>query len=350
MIYTIRLQKYRSFTDSSFEFDPGVNIIVGPNASGKTNLLEALIVACCGKSFRARDAELLAHQQPWARLDVALEGHERTVKLEQPEQQITKKFVVDGQELHRLLPGKHLPYVLFEPNDLRLLHGGPEARREYIDSVIERLEPTYAKLRRDYRRTLAQRNALLKQNAGSDSIFVWDVRLSELGGHIAQQRNKTIGTINQQLATVYSDIAGQAVPVEMSYESSCALDNYSSSMLKRLKQNLERDKERGFSGAGPHRDEILFSLNQHPAKEVASRGETRTILLALKTIEAQLLSEQHNQKPILLLDDVFSELDGARRRHLTDFLSNYQAFITTTDADIVVQHFMNRCHIIPIEK
>lgn len=134
----------------------------------------------------------------------------------------------------------------------------------------------------------------------------------------------------------------------MNYDSDFPADSYQDAMLKRLRAGLQRDIELGFTTTGPHRDDIGLAFDNVPAKQVASRGETRTVVLALKIIEMQMLDEAQDKTPVLLLDDVFSELDGARRKHLTEHLRRYQTFITTTDADIVVQHFMKKCHIIPL--
>ncbi len=351
MIQSIRLQNYRSYKDDSFELDGAVNIIVGPNASGKTNLLEALIVGCLGKSYKASDRELINHDEQWARIDVNTSEHTRVIKLQDGEPRALKSFEIDGAKLSRLSTQKQLPFVLFEPNDLLLLHGGPERRRDYIDDLLERLIVPFGKLRRDYRRALYQRNTQLKSaQAHREDLFVWDVRLSEIGGKIAQYRYELLDEITPKLQEVYKTIAGANTKIQTNYKTKGNRDNYGSNMLKALKANISQDIERGFTGFGPHRDDVVVSLDGHEAKEVASRGETRTAVLALKIIELQLFAERTDKQPILLLDDVFSELDGARRKHLTDYLKNHQVFITTTDADIVVQHFMKKCHIIPLNQ
>jgi DNA replication and repair protein RecF len=142
MISTLRLQNFRSYADASFEFDPGVNIVVGPNASGKTNLLEAVLVLARGSSYRARDAELIKFDKPWARLDGFFEKHTRTVKLEPP----SKTYIIDDKPYKRLSLDKTLPTVYFEPNHLQLMVRGPEQRREYFDDLLERSQPAYRTL------------------------------------------------------------------------------------------------------------------------------------------------------------------------------------------------------------
>ena len=351
MIHSIRLQNYRSYADASFEFEGGVNIIVGPNASGKTNLIEAIGVALRGKSFRGVDAELMMHGLEWSRLDAHVSEQQRTIKLQKHSEKYDKTIVIDKHDYRRLSIQKRYPFVLFEPNDLRLLHGAPERRREFMDDIIENLIATYGATRREYRRTLAQRNAYLKQyykRSNHDDLFVWDIRLSELGSKIAKQRYDLIAKLAPKLQSTYQEIASSDKKIELIYDSMFSVDSYHDSMLRRLRSSLERDIERGFTATGPHRDDMAVLFDGVPAKQVASRGETRTVVLALKIIEMQLLDEALQKKPLLLLDDVFSELDGARRKHLTEYLKDYQTFITTTDADIVVQHFMKKCHIIPL--
>lgn len=353
MVFTdIRLQQFRSYADESLELAPGVNIIVGPNASGKTNLLEAILMLSRGGSYRARDAELVRFEKQWARLDAHDDtGKERTVKIECDEYGVCKKsFVIDSQVVLRLTQPKTLPVVVFEPNHLLLLSGSPELRRGFMDDLIEQTVPSFGAVRRHYKRVLAQRNALLKRGShvAGPQIFVWNLRLSELAGRVVQERMALLERINTLAGGMYSQLARHDSAVDVEYKTALPTDNYESAMLRKLEQSLERDCILGYTTAGPHREDIEVLLNGHVLQETASRGETRTIILALKIIELQLLEQARGSAPLLLLDDVFSELDGARRQALTDFLKNYQTFITTTDADVVVQHFMDACTIIPM--
>lgn len=352
MIADIRLQNFRSYKDESFEFDKGVNIVVGPNASGKTNLLEALLVACVGGSYRVRDTDLVRYDTPWARLDVHAEQGPRIVKLETPAgaTQVKKTITVDGKSFVRLPLHKTLPVVLFEPNHLQLLHGSPEGRRDFMDTLLEHTSAGFGVLRRQYKRALTQRNALLKQepHVAKQQLFAWNIRCSELGGQIAEKRLSLLEAINHRLEKLYGQLSKSKLSVEAHYVTSCGGNHYGSTMLHKLDHGSGLDFQRGFTAYGPHRDDFQLLLGGHPAVTAASRGEIRTLLLGLKIIELQLLEDAHGQRPLLLLDDVFSELDGKRRKALTDFLSGYQTFITTTDADVVVQHFMNDCHIIAL--
>lgn len=350
MISNIRLQNYRSYKDASFEFEPGVNVIVGPNASGKTNLLEAILVVAQGKSYRAKDAELIRHKQPWARLDTDIESSHRVVKIEHAEPAAKKSFEIDGKSYSRLSAQKALPAVLFEPNHLLMLGGSPELRRNFIDALIAQAVLGYDSVLRNYRRVLSQRNRLLKHGpATADSqLFAWDIRLSELGSQIAAARQDMIKRVNKTAHQTYSELAKTPSKLALEYSNTAAREQYASQLLKRLAKDRDLDMLRGFTGAGPHREDIHIYLNKQPLSSTASRGETRTTLLTLKIIEVRLVEAARQQKPILLLDDVFSELDGGRRKALTEFMRDYQTFITTTDADIIQHEFAQKAKVITL--
>lgn len=351
-IQTLRVQHFRSYKDASFEFDTGVNIIVGPNGSGKTNLLEALLVLAQGSSYRGGDSDLIAFKQPWARLDGYDDKGQRIVKIVREADSTKKTFEIHDKPLKRLSYQQRLPITLFEPNHLRLLTGSPELRRELLDGLLEQTISGYGQLRRRYARTLAQRNAVLKSHHQSDyasQLFMWNIRLSELGGQLVEARLQLIQDINQQATKIYRQLAhNPKSTLKLFYSSSIQTTQYASAFLHSLERQQELDLQRGFTGSGPHRDDISIELNKQPAQATASRGETRSIALTLKIIELLLIEKVHGHKPILLLDDVFSELDGGRRKALTAAIAGYQTFITTTDADIVVQHFMDDCTIIPL--
>jgi len=350
MISDIRLQQFRSYTDASFEFGQGVNIIVGPNGSGKTNLLEAILVLARGSSYRVADADLLQFDADWMRLDARLEPSDETrvVKLTAIPRQ-TKTYELNEKTYQRLTLQHELPVVLFEPNHLQLLHGSPDTRRSYLDDILEQTSPGFAGFRRNYRRVLAQRNALLKRPKlpVAQELFPWDLRLSELGAAIARARAELCESFAAELGTVYAAISQVDTAVTIAYQPKFGLDNYETNLLTKLESHRNEDHARGFTTYGPHREDFIVTFNNKPADEYASRGETRTALLALKIIELRLLEAVRGQTPLLLLDDVFSELDGKRRRALTGFLQRYQTFLTTTDADVVVKHFTDST-IIPL--
>lgn len=348
MISSIRLQNFRSYSDESFEFEEGVNIIVGPNGSGKTNLLEAILVISSGGSYRARDFELIQFdkalptgRQGWARLDGTFGKYTRILKLVLQGGTLQKSYELDGKIYKRLSLERTVPAVLFEPNHLQLVACGPSQRRDYFDDILERTQPSFKNLSARYRRTLAQRNSLLKQNRARaiEQLFAWDVRLSQLGAQIVEARLQLLEDINRSISKVYSAIANQKSKVELVYQTPINISNYSSQLLSKLEASAEVDFARGFTAYGPHREDVSIELNGQPANVTASRGEMRSLLLALKIFELRTLENVRSQKPIFLLDDVFSELDGARRKHLVEHLKGYQTIITTTDAEAVMEYF-----------
>ena len=352
MITTIRLQHFRSYSDASFELSPGVNIIVGPNASGKTNLLEAILLVLRGNSYRTRDSNLVRFQADWSRLDVNLPDQKRVVKLtgSMPDS-VEKIFEIDDQRLSRLHTSRMLPVVLFEPDHLLLLGGSPDGRRVFLDDLIEQISPQFGAVRRQYRRVLAHRNALLKRNPHDlvPQLFVWNLRLSELAGQIVRERVKLIDIFSDYAQDLYTSLSGDAKKLTFSYICRFPLENYETTLLKKLEQSVPAEVARGFTAYGPHRDDLGVFVDDRLISEVASRGEARTIILVLKILELHILQEKTGQKPVLLLDDVFSELDTSRRQALTRHVAGYQTFITTTDADVVIHHFTD-CNIIPLTK
>lgn len=340
MIASLRLQNFRSFHEASFEFEPGVNIIIGPNASGKTNLLESILVAAQGSTYRGKDVDLVSKGSSWARIDVVTNTnteHSVVIKLEGD---IAKKnFTIESTEYRRLQAHHRIPVVIFEPNQLLYIATSPELRRSLIDNLNEQLNPAFSTTKRAYLRTLAQRNALLKTPNAQPKLFAWDVRLSELAGEIVKARQELIAKLNESLPSTYSDLASKKHEVFVEYISKMPVDNYVATMLKQLEATVSKDLERGFTGTGPHRDDVDIQIDDSSIQSFASRGEIRTVLLAIKIQEALLLEEKYNQKALMLLDDVFGELDGRRRKALTTFLQTHQAFITTTDADVVGKSF-----------
>lgn len=353
MITSARLQSVRSYDDTSFEFGEHVNIVLGPNASGKTSLLESLIVGLDGKSYKARDYDLVRTGDPWGRIDIMTDQQTRVCKLimEPGGDSVRKEFELDGVLYKRLPQSRRLPVVLFEPNHLSLFHGSPEGRRAYLDDVLARISPTYGTYLRHYKRILAQRNSLLKQSQRPlrEQLFVWNIRLSELGGRIASERMELIAQYNTRIGVLYSDIASNETTIELSYTAPVAArERYESHMLAMLEQTLGRDQERGFTGYGPHREDLLAKIQGSDAGATASRGEIRTLVLALKMLEAEVVERAAGAAPLLLLDDVFSELDGSRRQALVAFLAPYQSCITTTDADVVVDHFTDKATVIAL--
>ena len=340
----LKLQNFRSYDVHAVPLSPGVNIVVGPNGSGKTNLLEALYVISTGSSFRATDRDLVRQGSAWLRIEAIYDDDSRILTYSLEDTQSPKHFSLDGVKRVRLGYQQKVPVVLFEPDHLRLLNGPPSARRDYLDGVLARLQPDFARARSQFERALLQRNNILKRAetrspALEDQLFVWNIKLAELSENIAERRLGLVAFINEHIDDLYSHIADRQSEVHVEYESNVDVAHYKQAMLHRLESELGKDITRGFTGTGPHRDDFALHLNGARSDVTASRGEIRSLLLTLKMIELDLSSQQHSHPPLLLLDDVFSELDAVRRRTLATLAQAYQTIITTTDADVVKNHF-----------
>jgi DNA replication and repair protein RecF len=336
-ISSVSLKNFRNYVDSEFSFSPTVTIITGPNGSGKTNILEAVYVLARGSSFRGSYDDMLQFDAPWWRLDAYFGDTKRSITYD-PKSITKKQIIINDVKKQRMPINQKLPVVLFEPDDLRLLSGSPMRRRSYIDAYVAQFEPSYVSVVNRYERALKQRNNILKQTHTSDELFVWDMTLSELGATILSKRHEYTEFINRDISGVYSSISNQDDVVELRCQtpgSSQHTGRFQQWLLAQLDASHERDRHLGFTGVGPHRDDVQFLLNSHDAATSASRGETRSIVLALKLLEVQQLHKRSDTPPLFLLDDVFSELDQKRRAKLAEVSGNLaQTVITTTNADI----------------
>ena len=339
IIRELRVNNVRPYGLYSAQLNPGVTLILGPNGTGKTTLLESLHYLLQGTSFKGRDRDMIAHGHAKSHmLLVDDSGLERRAQLEVLfDDKLKKVFNIEQKNTARL-PAKHrAPVVLFEPDELRLLSSSPQRRRQFFDGILSRLQPQYATALSRYQRVVLQRNELLKHQADTSAanwdshLFTWDIKFTELADVIISYRQAFIALANEHLSGIYSAMAGSKNEVTLSYSSNLPKNNYAQNLLKQLEHRRHADAMRGFTSLGPHRDDFLVSLNGHPASETASRGEMRTIMLACKLLEVQLQEEAYASKPLILMDDVFSELDSNREQQLMNALQDYQTIITATD-------------------
>lgn len=330
-VASLRIQNVRSHDDYAVTFDKDVTVITGPNGSGKTTILEALYIALQGTSFRGADGDILRTDSPWWRIDIEDEnGMQRSITFDPERITRRKQFTIDQVTSARLAPKHKHPIILFEPEDLRLLNGSPARRRQFIDRFISQLNPLYASALRKYERALRQRNTLLKRHVFSrDELFAWDVALAEHGAYIIEQRIAFIEQLNSGLTDAYNEIAHTHDDATMHY-SHTFVGDVKQKIINELHAHLERDRVIGATSVGPHRHDVIFLLNQKPALSVASRGETRTVILALKFLEVSIVEQLSGVRPVILLDDVFSELDEARQKALSERTRGYQIIMTST--------------------
>lgn len=325
----LAVQNIRAHEHFILDVSPNVTVITGQNGSGKTSLLEAIYTAFRGSSFKGTDKEMLRQGGDWSRIDVGFsDGSKRSVKFDPARASGKKQFIVNDKTSYRLAEKDKLPVVLFEPDDLRLLHGSPARRRLFIDRFISQIDPQYAVSIRRYERALRQRNALLKSGGSPDDLFAWNVSLSDYGAYVIESRVQFIEQINKHLNDEYQVIARNDDTVSVHY-SHTIVGDVKARLLGELEAGLARDQLLGYTSVGPHRHDLSFVFNGSPALSVASRGEARTIILALKLIEVETIAKLSGVRPLVLLDDVYGELDDSRQKNLSSIL-NSQIIITGT--------------------
>lgn len=343
VISSIRLQNFRSYTDYKVDFDDHITLITGKNGTGKTNLLEAIYVLLQGGSFRASDKDLVQYSKNWWRIDGLIEDHPRQVRFETSKK--PAKQIVMNEVTKRFTYAHKLPVVLFEPNDMLFISGSPSRRRDTIDSMISALSHEYKTALTRYSRVLLQRNNALKQNRNEqqlrDMLFVWDVSLANYAEIVNHERDRFTKQLNERLPYYYSQISGSLQDVMVCYDYSLPSEANNSSLMDILNKNIQNDIERRTSTKGPHRDDFIFILNNNEAKTSASRGETRSLLLSLKLAYRDMLAERFETQPLLLLDDVFSELDETRRKNLLVNAEKNQIIITDTTSHITNVRMIN---------
>ncbi len=342
MLSSLTVHNFRSHELRQIPLHPETTLLLGANGTGKTSLLEGIYLALRGTSFRGRDRDVIAHNTERSEVKLELDSQEqRRVSLHiTPDAKLMKEFNISDKKSARLSPAQRLPVVLFDPEELRSLSSSPQRRRDFFDGIISRLSPTYSTVLNRYQRTLLQRNELLKQyehlqhDIWESHLFAWDVKLAELGATIMRTRVNFLAQSNQHLSRLYSILADSEHIVEASYISPfTALDTelFQQRLLSKLETDRQSDALRGYTSSGPHRDDITLTLDGHIANEIASRGEMRTLMLAFKLLEIELQEHHSGQKPVILLDDVFSELDPYRESKLVGALKGYQTIITATD-------------------
>jgi DNA replication and repair protein RecF len=335
LITNLNLTNYRSYSTLDLSLNEGISIFVGKNGEGKTNIAESILYLTFLNSHRASGNTplvKLGNQSAYIR-----------AKVKYPEREILVELEINSEKANRAKVNQNpvrsqkeifgiVQTIYFSPEDLDLVRGDPSERRRFIDQLLTLRSPRIAGVITDYDRAVKQRNSLLKTRASSDALIPWDKQVAELGGELISLRMKALGELKPIFNNIYKDIS-ETKPAEILYKSSIENPSLEASentnkIMERLVNNRGVELERGLTLTGPHRDDLTLMLGDHLVKGYASHGESWSIALALKLSTYQLLKSD-GLSPILILDDVFSELDEDRREKLAQIAQGAQQTIIT---------------------
>ncbi|MEH1781760.1 MAG: DNA replication/repair protein RecF [Nostoc sp.] len=343
---TLSLRQFRNYQDQQVEFTAAKTILVGNNAQGKSNLLEAVELMATLRSHRmTRDRDLVQEGEAIAQINATLERQigisDLTLTLRRNGR---RSVALNGESIRRQMDFLGvLNAVQFSSLDLELVRGGPEGRRNWLDTLLIQLEPVYAHILQQYNHVLRQRNAFLKSHVESldatslhSELAVWDAQLATTGTRVIRRRDRAIQRLAPIASAWHASISGSTEVLQIKYVPNIPLEDnqpeeVQQAFLAKIQQRAIAEMHQGTTLVGPHRDEIELTINQTPARQYGSQGQQRTLVLALKLAELQLIEEVVKEPPLLLLDDVLAELDLSRQNQLLDAIQDrFQTLITTT--------------------
>ena len=340
-IKQIELKDFRNYKELKTEFHPNVNIFIGQNAQGKTNLLESIFSTSMGRSFRTnKDKDMIRFGKEFFRICLVAFKDDNDLVVELAVNRDGKKGIkIDGVKAKKLSQLFENVYIVaFSPEDLRIVKDEPEKRRKFMDRELCQIKPSYYNSLSQYRKALMQRNACLKEfymgnpDMTDDILDIWDNKMAEYGSRILSCREEFVRKINKISGRIHREITNGKEQLEVSYEPNIKVSgNQPSLFYEELKKNREKDKRRGTSGSGPHKDDLRLQIGHIDIRSFGSQGQQRTAALSLKLSEIELIKEETGESPVLLLDDVLSELDQERQNYLIRSLEKTQVFLTTTE-------------------
>lgn len=341
LIKALKLKNYRNYELLNLSFDPGTNILYGDNAQGKTNVLEALYLTGTTKSHRgAKDRDLIQFGYDESHIETVVEKNgidfvvDIHLKKNSPKGIAVNKIPI--RKAGELFGIVH--FVFFSPEDLNIIKEGPAGRRRFIDMELSQLDKVYLSNLSSYNKIINQRNTLLKEIPYREELMetldIWDIQLAEYGTRIIESRKKFIDQVNEIISGIHSRLTGGKENITLSYESSVGDMN----LEEALKKNRERDLRLKSTASGPHRDDLCFKLGDIDIRRFGSQGQQRTVALSLKLSEIELVKMLICDTPVLLLDDVLSELDKHRQNYLLESINDIQTVITCTGLDEFVNN------------
>lgn len=333
-INKISLSNFRNYKNEEIKLGKHINIIYGNNAQGKTNIIEAIFLCAMGKSFRTKkDKDLITFDEILSKVEVLYQKVDREGRIS-AEINDKKTFFINGVKQNKIsdIVGK-INVVIFTPDDIEIIKGGPQKRRKFLDMMISSLKPNYIHLLNNYNKVLEQRNNYLKQIKMEKKDFhileIWDEQLAEYGYQIFEYRKCFIEKIANQIEDIHNLITKSGKEnIKIKY---IANGNSKESFLDNLRKSRKIDVQRGFTGVGVHRDDFMIYINNRQVSIFGSQGQQRTAILTLKLCELNIVKEELQDTPILLLDDFMSELDENRRKSLLENIEGNQVIITCTN-------------------
>lgn len=342
IIKALKLKSFRNISECSLKFDESMNLIYGNNAQGKTNLIEALQTAGGQKSFRqAHDRQLIQNGCSAALLQAFVFDGQRENEIYYKISEKKKEIKVNSvPKKSAVLLNSYLKTVVFSPGDLEIASGSPAFRRKFLDAALSQLNYRYSGYLKDYERILEQRNTIIKNGGAYSLLDVFDTQLAKLGTIITIYRIEYMKKLEKFACGEYSGFAKNSEKLCLRYHSSAFSEPYSvleysdeniDIYYNALKNSLEKDKKLKFTSSGVHRDDILIEINGMNIKDYGSQGQKRTAALSMRLSQAKLIEDITSEKPVILLDDVLSELDRDRQDYLINNINGYQVFITCCD-------------------
>ena len=329
----IELKNFRNYKNQKLELNKNVNVLYGENAQGKTNIIESIFLCSMGKSFRAKkDKEMIKLDEDSCSVEVEYEKSDREGKIK-IEIGNKKNIFVNDIKIKRLseLLGK-INIVIFTPDDIEIIKGGPDQRRKFLDIMISQLRPNYIHILSLYQKTIEQRNNYLKQikeeQKDENLLEIWDEKLAEYAIKICEYRKEFIEKLKPKMEKLHKEITNNKEEIKIEYVTEC-LDK--KIYLDLLKERRKLDILKGFTTKGVHRDDFVIYINGRQLNVYGSQGQQRTSILTLKLAELNLIYDEIGEYPILLLDDFMSELDKSRRESLVQHIKETQVIITCTD-------------------
>jgi DNA replication and repair protein RecF len=336
-IKNIYLENFRNYDKQFIELNENINVFYGNNAQGKTNVLEALYFCALGRSFRTyKDNELINIKNNDAKIDVNYIKNDRENEIEIIISRNSKKTI----KLNKIKISKNselvgnINIVIFSPDDIIILKQNPGLRRKFLDILISQLRPKYLYDLTEYNKILEQRNAELK-NKRIETMDVWNEQLAIYAEKINKSRKEYIGKLSDKIGSIQPQITNKKENIRIEYKTQFESKEQ---FINLLINNYNLDLLRGYTSVGPHREDFEIYINDKELNIYGSQGQHRTALLALKIAELQIIEDETNETPILLLDDVTSELDIERIKLIFEKIKKYQVFITCTDIDSILRY------------